>query len=64
MKQRLGEKKHRLCEEISGKSYTQCWTSAKYGHFIAECWIDTSNADRINYDEMTWKAKIREGQLV
>lgn len=64
MKQRLGKKKHKLCEEIAGKKYTQCWTSAKYGHFIAECWIDSSNADYVNWKKQTMKPKIRDGQLL
>lgn len=63
MKQRLSEKKHKLCESIAGKKYTQCWTSAKYGHFIAECWTDSSNADYVNYKERTCIPKIRDGKL-
>ena len=63
MKQVLSKKKHILCEEIANKKYQICYTSAKYGHFIAECWIDELNADYVNYKVKHCWPKIRHGQL-
>lgn len=68
MKQRLGEKKHRLCEAISGRTYRACYTSGHYGHGVAECWFGEGecvhDADRVNYVTKEWQPKIRAGQHV
>ncbi len=64
MKQILGKKKHKLCEQIGMKKYSVCYVSAKYGHYVAECWINTHDADYVNYDKGYCYPKIRDGQLV
>jgi hypothetical protein len=66
MKQRLGEKKHRLCEQIADRPYRRCYTSGHYGHGIAECWFGDGDplrdADEVNYVTRTVRPKIRDGQ--
>jgi len=37
MKQRLGEKKHKLCEAIAGRVYESCWTRGGWSHGFAQC---------------------------
>lgn len=64
MKQRLGAKKHALCERIAGKTYTQCWTSGNYGHGIAECWFSEKDADYVYYELKCVVPKYRDGQNV
>lgn len=68
MKQRLGMKKHRLCEQIAGRSYRACYTSGHYGHGWAECWYGegerVSDADYVNYQTRDLQPKIRDGRHV
>lgn len=68
MKQRLGEKKQRLCESIAERKYRACYTSGNYGHGIAECWFGDgermNDADRVDYVRRTVQPKIREGLFV
>lgn len=68
MKQVLGAKKHRLCEQIAGRAYRRCYTSGHYGHGIAECWFGDGDpvrdADTVNYVARTVAPKIRDGQHV
>ena len=64
MKQVIGSKKHNLCQEIADKKYIVCYTSGKYQHYVAECWIDERNADYVNYKIRHVWPKIRNGQSV
>lgn len=68
MKQRLGDKKHKRCEAISGLSYRACYTSGNYGHGIAECWFGEGelvrDADAVDYVKGTFAPKIRDGVYV
>jgi hypothetical protein len=63
MKQVIGEKKHKLCEQIGGRKYQVCYTQ-KHMHFIAECWFTTRDADYVNYKNRWCQPKIRDGKLV
>lgn len=68
MKQRLGVKKHKLCEKISGKEYESCWTRGGDPKGLAECWFNTNkyllyNADLVNYITKEWKPYIRDGKI-
>ena len=49
MRQRLGKKKHELCEQIGGKKYQACLVRGNTEHFLAICVIDEWNADKVNY---------------
>jgi hypothetical protein len=68
MKQRLGEKKQRWCEEIAGRPYQACYVSAKWGHFVAECWFGEGerllDCDHVDWAGKTHEPKIRGGQIV
>lgn len=71
MRQLLGEHKTEFIRQSTGINYTNCYTSAKYGHFIAQCWIDERNADKVNYRKPSERALgaivkpyIRDGQRI
>jgi hypothetical protein len=68
VKQRLGDKKHKKCEAIAGKSYRACYTSGNYGHGVAECWYGDGevvrDADWVNYRTDSVEPKVRDGQYV
>lgn len=70
MKQRLGEKKHKRCEAVTGRTYRGCYTRGGWGHFWAECWFggDTGeparDADMVNYRTGEHYPDIRAGQRV
>lgn len=37
MRQKLGDKKHKLCEAITGKKYSSCLVRGNSGHYVAIC---------------------------
>jgi hypothetical protein len=71
MKQLLGDHKTEFIRQSTGVKYTHGYTSAKYGHFVAEMWIDERNADYVNYRKPRRRvygvvkiAAIRDGERV
>lgn len=68
MKQRLGEKKARLCADIGGKPYRACYTRGGWAHGLAECWFGDGetlhDADWVNYRTRESEAYLRDGQRV
>jgi hypothetical protein len=62
MRQVLGQRKHRLCEDISGRTYVRCYTTRS--HHIATCWLDERNADLVDYQQRHWCVSVRDGQTV
>ena len=62
MRQRLGENKHRKCEDITGKTYTSCLVRGNSKHYWAICWYSEQDADWVNYKTREWEAYIRDGQ--
>jgi hypothetical protein len=67
-KQRLGERKERLCSEIGGKEYRACYTRGSREHFLAECWFGDGeklqDCDWVNYKTREVSPRIRAGQVV
>ena len=64
MRQRLGKKKHALCEKIGGKRYFNCYVRGGEPHFSALCWYSKCDADRVNYKTGEWRPSIRDGKMV
>lgn len=64
MKQVIGPKKHNKIQLIADKKYIVCYTSGNYEHHVAECWIDSKNADYVNYKIGHVWPSIRDGQRV
>ena len=60
----LGPKKHKLCEQVTGKKYHVCYTRGGSVHFLAECWYSERDADYVNYKYKVWFPTIRDGQRV
>lgn len=61
MKNLLGPKKHKLCEEILGKKCIVCYTRGGSVHFLAECWWSERDADYVNYKYKVSFPTIRDG---
>jgi hypothetical protein len=54
--QRLGPKKHRRCEEITGQKYDRCIVRAGDPHFWADCVRrDGETCDFVNYRTGEWE---------
>ena len=51
MKNKIGGKLHKKCEEIANKKYSSCWVSGHYPHYQAECWLSRQDADWVDYKE-------------
>ena len=62
MKQRLGEKKLKLCQQIGGKDYFVCFVRGGRPHFQAECWYTQHDADWVNYRTGECEAYVRDGK--
>jgi phosphoserine aminotransferase len=55
---KLGEKKHKRCEEITGKKYDICLVRGGQEHFWAICCINTEKGqcrDYVNYKTGEWE---------
>jgi hypothetical protein len=55
---RLGAKKHKICEEITGKKYDICLVRGGHEHFWATCCINTEHGqyrDYVNYKTGEWE---------
>lgn len=64
MKQKLGSKKHRLCEAKAGKKYIICLTRGGWKHFVAECWFTVRDADLVNWKTGEVEPDVRDGKVV
>lgn len=51
MRQALGYKKQKRCEEITGRKYLSCWVRGGEEHYQALCWFTNKDADLVNYKE-------------
>lgn len=62
--QRLGTKKHRLCEAIADKTYVACFVGGGMGHHWAVCDVtpDGRNEDMINMKTREWFPSTRDGK--
>ena len=59
MKQRLGKKKHKRCEQIASKEFSVCYTRGGRAHYVAQCFTkDKSGIYWVNYKtgEIAWIA--------
>jgi len=65
MKQKLGEKKLKRCQQIGGKDYYVCYVRGGRPHFQAECWYvhrGANWADWVNYRTGECEAYVRDGK--
>ena len=56
MKCRLGSKKHRVCEEVTGRKYSACFVRGGWDHHVAECQHRCEEGwyiDYVNYKKKT-----------
>jgi len=73
-RQRLGTRKHALCEKATGRKYDMCLVRGNTAHFWAICqWAKGENpeqtnnhldADWVNYKTGEWEPYTRNGKFV
>lgn len=64
MRQRLGAKKHKKCEQWAGKKYISCSVRGGSTHFLAMCWLTDSDCDYVNYKTGEVYPAILSGKFV
>lgn len=62
-KQRLGKRKHKRCECITGRKYDACFVRGGHKHYVATCISEEYHKglkyDRVNYETIEFELDVQ-----